>query len=152
MALPNVFQTEDVEVLLNRLDQLTPDTQRKWGKMSVEQMLAHLHVAYELVYEQKHPQPNFLIRWIMKTFVKQHIVNETPYKQNIGTAPYFIISDQRVFRTEQQRLRQYILKTQASGSGYFEGRTSHAFGPLTATEWNNMFYKHLDHHFRQFGV
>jgi len=25
-------------------------------------------------------------------------------------------------------------------------------GKLTAVEWSNMLYKHLDHHLRQFGV
>jgi len=28
---------------------------------------------------------------------------------------------------------------------------SHSFGPLSKTEWNNMFYKHLNHHLTQFG-
>ena len=34
----------------------------------------------------------------------------------------------------------------------FEGKESNSFGPLTKGEWNNMFYKHLDHHLSQFGV
>jgi hypothetical protein len=26
------------------------------------------------------------------------------------------------------------------------------FGPLTATEWDRLQWKHLDHHLRQFGA
>jgi hypothetical protein len=38
------------------------------------------------------------------------------------------------------------------GEGYFNGLTSNSFGKLSTIEWNNLFYKHLDHHLRQFGV
>jgi SRSO17 transposase len=49
-------------------------------------------------------------------------------------------------------LKAYIIKTQELGATHFEGKESHSFGTLTSTEWNNMFYKHLDHHLGQFGV
>ena len=44
------------------------------------------------------------------------------------------------------------MKTQELGEAHFEGKESHSFGPLNKTEWNNMFYKHADHHLTQFGV
>lgn len=152
MALPNVFEKPAVEQLLKRIDELTPQSQRLWGKMGVAEMLAHLNVSYELVYDNIHPKPNFLMGWVMKTFVKKHIVNEVPYQANIATAPYFIIKDTRDFETEKNRLKNYILRTQELGEIHFAGKESHAFGVLTATEWNNLFYKHLDHHLRQFDV
>ncbi|WP_337994864.1 hypothetical protein [Polaribacter ponticola] len=46
----------------------------------------------------------------------------------------------------------FILKTQELGADYFDGKESHSFGKLTEKEWNNTFYKHLDHHLTQFGV
>ena len=45
-----------------------------------------------------------------------------------------------------------IPKIQQLLSDYFNGKESHSFGILTVTEWNNSFYKHLDHHLNQFGV
>ncbi len=152
MALPNVFEKPATDQLLQRIDELTPQSQGLWGKMNVAQMLAHLNVSYELVYDNKHPKPNFLLGWIMKTFVKKHVVNEIPYQANLGTAPYFIIKDTRDFETEKKRLKDYIIRTQELGEIHFAGKESHAFGVLTATEWNNLFYKHLDHHLRQFDV
>ena len=50
------------------------------------------------------------------------------------------------------RLIDYINRTQQLGENHFDGKESHSFGPLTKTEWNNMFYKHLDHHLAQFGA
>jgi len=46
----------------------------------------------------------------------------------------------------------YIKKVQELGEEYFEGKESHSFGPLTCKEWNNMFFKHIDHHLNQFKV
>ncbi len=69
-----------------------------------------------------------------------------------SSAPQFIITDQKEFNTEKNRLINFILKTQELGDTYFEGKESLSFGNLTSKEWNNMFAKHLDHHFGQFGV
>jgi hypothetical protein len=123
------------------------------GKMSVAQMLAHCCVSYELVYEEgKHPKPNAVMKFIIKLMAKGTVVGETPYKKSLRTAPAFIITDEKNFEAEKTRLIQFIFKTQELGENYFDGKESHSFGVLTKAEWNNMFYKHLDHHLRQFGV
>ena len=150
--MKNVFNEQDMNELLSRLNQLTPETQRKWGKMTVAQMLAHCNVTYEMVYEDKYPKPNALMRFILRLLVKNKVVNEVPYKQNGPTAPVFIVKDDKDFETEKTRLSNYIQKTQSLGAEYFNQKESISFGPLTSKEWNNMFFKHLDHHFRQFGV
>lgn len=152
MALPNVFEPEIAAELISRLNQLRPETAPLWGKMNVSQMLAHCNVTYEYIYENKYQKPNFLMRWILKLFVKPIVVNEVPYKQNGPTGKDFLVSDTQNFETEKMRLVAFIQKTQSLGKAHFEGLESHSFGKLTATEWNNMMFKHLDHHFRQFGV
>lgn len=80
------------------------------------------------------------------------MVNEIEYKPNNRTAPVFIIAGDRDFELEKQRLINYINKTQELGEGYFDNKLSHSFGKLKLAEWNNMFYKHLNHHLSQFGV
>jgi hypothetical protein len=152
MAYPNIFSKADVENVISRINALQPETQPKWGKMSVDQMLAHCNVTYEMVYTDKHPKPNFLLKFILKSFVKKSVVNEVPYKQNSQTAPQFVMKSSKDFEAEKQRLIGHINQVQAEGTTAFEGRESHSFGKLNAAEWNNMFYKHLDHHLSQFGV
>lgn len=153
MALPNVFSPEVAQSLLQRIQQLSPAQAPLWGKMNVAQMLAHCNVSYEMVYEaEKHKKPGTLMRFVLKSLVKPKVVGEQPYKQNGPTAPQFIITDQRTFETERQRLSGFIVKVQQEGAAAFEGRESLSFGKLSSTEWNNMFYKHLDHHLKQFGV
>lgn len=120
--------------------------------MSVGQMLAHCNVSYELVYQDKHPKPNPLMKFILKLLVKQAVVNEKPYKRNSATGPVFIIKETKDFEAEKQRLIEHLRKTQRLGESHFHGKASHSFGALQGGEWNNMFYKHLDHHLHQFGV
>lgn len=152
MALPNVFSPDVASQLINRINNLQPTSQPKWGKMNVAQMLAHCNVTYEMVYENIHAKPNFLMKLVLKSFVRDKVTNEVPYKHNIPTAPQFKIADQRDFNNEKSRLVNYIQKTQQLGEQHFEGKESNSFGKLTSSQWNNMFYKHLDHHLQQFGV
>lgn len=150
--MKNVFKQEDVTEVLNRIEKLSSTSQPLWGTMSVGQMLAHCNVTYEMVYDNKHPKPNFFIALMLKLFVKNKVVGEAPYGQNGQTAPQFIIKGTKDFATEKQRLIEYIKKTQQLGENHFEGKESLSFGILSKNEWNNMFYKHLDHHLRQFGA
>lgn len=152
MALPNIFTKSVAEGVIDRINQLTASTQPKWGKMSVDQMLAHCNVTYEMVYEDKHPKPNTFVRFILKLLVKGKVVSEESYQQNGQTAPQFIMKGDKDFDVEKNRLINFIKKTQELGEGHFEGKESHSFGALNKTEWNNMFYKHLNHHLTQFGV
>jgi hypothetical protein len=148
----NVFDHNDTVKIIDRIEELTASTTPKWGKMNVEQMLAHCNVTYEMVYDNKHQRPGVFKRFLLKLFVKNFVVSDKPYKQNLQTAPDFIISDSRNFENEKNRLVAYITKTQQLGANYFDGKESLSFGKLTKNEWNNLFGKHLDHHLTQFGV
>lgn len=151
--MKNIFEKTVSDETIQRIAKLTPQTQPLWGKMSVEKMLAHCNVTYEEIYEEhKHPKPNVFMKFILKSFIKKIVVNETPYSKNGRTAPQFIIKDERVFEVEKKRLIDFIQKTQELGEAHFDNKESHSLGKLTKTEWSNLFYKHLDHHLSQFGV
>ncbi len=152
MAFPNIFTKEVVDTIINRLNKLTPATFPKWGKMNVQQMLAHCNVTYEMAFENNHPKPNIFVKMLLRLFLKKIVTSEVPYKINLQTAPSFLIKELRDFEKEKERLIAYLLKTQQLSEVYFDNKASHSFGKLTKDEWNNMFYKHLDHHFTQFGV
>jgi hypothetical protein len=152
MALPNIFSKEVSEQVINRINTLNPATKAHWGKMSVDQMLAHCCVSYEMAYENKHPKPGGFARFMLKLFVKGLVVNEKPYPKSGRTAPAFLITDHRNFEVEKKRLVDYIRKTAELGEKQFDGKESLSFGKLTINEWNNLFYKHIDHHLKQFGA
>ncbi len=152
MTIPTIFKQEVTNSIIERINTLTATTSAVWGKMDVAQMLAHCSVTYDMIYSpEKFPQPNFFVKFMLKTFVKKIVVGEGSYKKSSQTAPAFLITDVRNFEAEKSRLIDFILKTQALGENHFDNKESHSFGVLSKTEWNNLFYKHLDHHLSQFG-
>ena len=152
MAYPNVFQPEETERLITRIEQLTPATQPQWGKMNVAQMLAHCCVPYELALTDQHPKPSPLKRWLMRNFVKGMVVSEKPFPKNSPTAKEFLVPEQQDFEQQKERLIGFLRQVQTLGKQTFEGRDYPNFGRLTASEWSNLMYKHLNHHLEQFGV
>lgn len=152
MALPNIFSADVAQNIIARIEALSPSTEPKWGKMNVAQMLAHCNVTYEMCYENKHPKPGAFKRFILTALVKNTVTNEKSYSQNSRTAPEFLIASERDFAEEKSRLIGYLQKTVEVGGAAFNMKESHSFGKLKTEEWNNMFYKHLDHHLSQFGV
>ncbi len=150
--MKNLFKIENCEDIIIRINNLKEDSQPLWGKMNVAQMLAHCNVTYDMVYENMYPKPGFLVRLLLKSFVKSKVVSEQPYEKNGPTAPAFKVDVKQDFDKERRKLIEYIIKTQDLGPNEFEGKESLSFGKLTANEWNNMFSKHLDHHLNQFGV
>lgn len=152
MNLPNIFSEKVSKETISRIEKLNPNTPAIWGKMSVDQMLAHCNVTYEMAFENIHSKPNAFIKLILKLLVKKNVVNEKEYSKNGTTAPQFKIKSKKDFEIEKNRLIAYIIKSRELGESYYEGKESHSFGKLTKIEWNNMFYKHLNHHLSQFGV
>jgi len=152
MALPDIFTKVVSEKIINRIDALTPAVSAAWGKMNASQMLAHCSITYEMIYEDKHPKPNFIMKFMLKSLVKKLVTNESPYQKSSRTAPAFLISGERNFEPEKNRLISYIRKSQELGENTFDNKESPSFGRLNKIEWNNMFYEHLDHHLTQFGV
>jgi hypothetical protein len=148
----NIFNQQDVQAFVARVDKLTADSKPQWGGMSVDKMLAHCNVAYEMALENNHPKPGKLKIFLIKSLIKPMVCTEKPYKKNGRTHPAFVIVDERNFETEKTRLINYLNNVQKLGEKHFDNKESHSMGKLTVLEWNNMFSKHLNHHLAQFGV
>ena len=150
--MKNIFEKAVSSHLINRIHQLTPSTANLWGKMSVAQMLAHCNVPYAMTYTTHYPKPNLFKKFLLKLFVKKAVVGRKPYPKNGRTSAEFIINNEPNFTIEKNTLIAHIEKTQSLGQEHFNNKASHSFGRLTAQEWSTLFYKHLDHHLKQFGV
>ena len=148
----NLFDREDCEVTIGRINQLSKKSQPQWGKMSADKMLAHCNVMFDMTFTDKYPKFSFAKVLLLKLLIKKSVVGPNPYPKNGRTAPDFIISDTRVFEDERAKLIQYLKEVQELGAVFFEDKFYRSFGKLSSQEWNMMFYKHLDHHLRQFGV
>jgi len=153
MNHPNVLDPQVSDKLVERINQLNSETQPTWGKMSVDQMLAHCCVAYEMMFEpERFKKANGFMKFILKRLVKSTVCGPGTYKKNSRTAPEFKVDSKKDFEKERERLVGYIRKVQDAGPSFFEGKESLSFGVLSQDEWNSLQYKHLDHHLQQFGV
>ncbi len=151
--MKNLFDKTFSAEMIQRIELLNPNSQRKWGKMSVDQMLAHCNVTYSYTYEpEQYKKPNVFKRFLLKNLVKGIVVGQKPFSKNGQTAPDFIIKGSKNFDSEKSKLIENIIKTQQLGESFFDGKENFSFGKMTKQEWNAMFYKHLDHHLNQFGV
>ncbi len=149
--MKNLFDTVAASEILNRLEKLYPDTQPLWGKMKISQMLAHCQVPLQVALGEKQLKRN-LISILFGGIARRQLTKETIFKKNLPTAPQFIIKDERQFDNEKQQLQSLIQQFSIADANEIAGRSHPFFGKMTKEEWGILQWKHLDHHFRQFGV
>ncbi len=150
--MKSIFDKNELDKTLQRIENLSKDSMPQWGKMTVAQMLAHCNVAYDMAYTDKYPKATGFKKIMLKLFVKSAVVGPKPYPRNGRTAPEFLITNDRTFTVEKEKLVSYLKRTQELGAVHFEQKESNSFGALTSQEWSTLFGKHLDHHLTQFGV
>ena len=150
--MKNLFEAATVGEVKERMAQLKPDSERLWGKMNPAQTLAHCSAAMEMAVGERTP-PRILIGRLLGRFAKKSmIVNEKPMPRNVGTDKSLVVSDERDFVVERQRLREFIDRFATGGPGACTKHPHFFFGPFTPMEWAALMYQHLDHHLRQFRV
>ena len=150
MPLPRIYQPETNQDLIKRIDALHAQSARLWGKMTVSQMLKHCMVPYAGILSDKPVKPK--MRLLGRLFFKRMLTNEKPFRKNSPTSAPFLIKEEPDFEEMRQLLKEKMLLAHQKGESFYEGKVQPFLGKLTAEEWSNMLYKHLDHHLRQFGV
>jgi Protein of unknown function (DUF1569) len=149
--MKNLFESETVEEVLGRINQLQPGTQRQWGKMDVAQMMAHCSAALEMATGRLNP-PRLFIGRVLGPLVKAVFTNEKPFSKNSPTDKRLLVTEHRDFVQEQERLKAGVREFHAGGEAKCTRHPHPFFGPLCPQDWSRGMYKHLDHHLRQFGV
>ena len=145
----SIFEATTHKELLERLDKLTPDTERLWGKMSPAQMAWHCQYPLQLAItnEDKGVKGNPIVRW----FFKKSLYNDKPWRKNLPTASFLKATEAKDFDAEVGKLRQLITDCH-NVKDRTKWNPHPFFGSFTPRQWGQLEYKHLDHHFRQFGI
>ena len=146
-----LYSNDVTENIIRRIEQLTPESQAQWGKMNVNQMLAHCSSTMEVVRDQKQLKRLFM-GYVLGGFFKKSFYNEKEFTRNSPTHPSFVHTDTAAFEEEKAKLIGHLRAFQSGGPEKCT-RSGHAFfGKLTPEQWGIGMYKHSDHHLRQFGV
>ncbi|PYP86209.1 MAG: hypothetical protein DMF61_13945 [Blastocatellia bacterium AA13] len=146
-----LLEAADRESIMRRLAALTPNSPRKWGRLSMGEMLSHLHESTRMALGELPVKPKG--KRVFQVFPLKHLLlYVVPFPKGAPTAPELlqgVPSDD--FEIDKTRLRDLLTRL---GLGPCEGLgPAHPlFGPLSRQEWGAATYKHTDHHLRQFGV
>ena len=149
--MQSLFNSTENNNIIERINKLSADTKQLWGKMKVAQMLAHSQTTLLVALGEKKLKGG-LMGFLFGKIAKKQLLKDAPFKQNMPTAPSFIVKDEREFDVEKNKLIQLIQKFGNANAEEIAGRPHPFFGKLTKDEWDVLQWKHLDHHLKQFGV
>jgi hypothetical protein len=147
-----MFEPGPAAALLERLERLTPVSQAQWGTMDVAQMLCHVTRALHSPTGVLAPSP---LPWpvrLLGRLVKRRALGDAPFSRNSPTSTAFRVTDAREFAAEKAAFVDAFSVLADGGPERVTASQHVFFGPMTPSEWGRLMYKHIDHHFRQFGV
>lgn len=148
----NLFNKEDKDEIVNRIEELHPDSKPMWGKMSVSQMLAHCIRPIEVSLGTHQLSRSLLGKLFGKSFKNKMMKESWQFTKNMPTEKSFIVKEEPDFYVSQQSLKDAIENVFNADKTAIASRPHPFFGKMTIDEWGILSYKHLDHHLRQFDV
>lgn len=152
MHRKNLLVDADYKECINRINQLTRDTQPLWGKMNITQMFAHCTEVQNVMSGKKELSDTPLFAKMIKGFIRKGVLGDKPFPQDLRTHPQYIIENCGPFEEERERLQE-ALGTLRNLTEAERRQINHPlFGEMTDEELGWGSYKHLDHHLNQFGV
>jgi hypothetical protein len=149
--MPSIFNTTDNQQLIERIEKLTAETQPNWGKMSVGQMLSHCQGPIDVAFGDLKLKSNFLLL-ILGKMIKGKMLKAKHFGKNSPTAKDFIRTGQYDFEQAKTDLIKKVKVFATEGTTAIKVDKHPFFGRMTTEEWDNLQWKHLDHHLYQFGV
>ena len=142
----------DLAEIRRRLKTVSPDSSRRWGRMTAHQMVCHLSDSFLTMTGRRHastatgPVQRTILKWVA-------LYLPVSWPAGLETRPEL---DQAIggtrpvdFATDIARLDTLCVEfTVDIDSG---GRVHPIFGPMSKSDWLRWAYLHMDHHLRQFG-
>lgn len=148
MSHKSLLSPEVERDMQRRLDALSTASKGRWGRMSVAQMLHHVAEALKMATGDVSIPPR--VGPLRMFPLKQLIVFVLPFPRSAPTAPALLASGEPHFESERAVVRSLL---SAFPQRELSAWPDHpAFGALSRDQWGVLAWKHLDHHFRQFGV
>ena len=132
-----------------RARRLTLGSEPQWGRMTVDQMLAHVVDAFrmglgEIPVKSKRLVIRFWpINWLL--------ANLLTFPKNLPTVPE-IVTRKKASIEEELRQLDAAMTRFAARKGSTSWPAHPALGRLSGKSWARLGYQHIDHHLRQFGV
>ena len=148
----NFLVPTDNPALVARIQALHPDSLRQWGKMTAAQMVVHCADQLRVSRGDK-PVTSMRIPSFLKPLVKWLLVSRLKqFKPGMRTMKELDSETGMTAPTTFEEDRAALLALLEPSQYRSEGVNHPVFGPLTAQEFGEVTWKHVDHHLRQFAV
>ena len=145
-----MWQEEARAELCERVGRLTPDAAARWGKFNAPRMLTHVVDGFRMALGELNCAPKKVpLRY---TPIKQLVIYWLPFPKGAPTAPELlarVLADDE-WESEIIQFRDAVNRFAAASGRPWPDHP--AFGRLTEKDWGVLVYRHVDHHFKQFGV
>jgi hypothetical protein len=149
--MASIFDKNDNAILISRINALTPETQPLWGKMNVGQMLSHCQAPIDVAFGDAKLKSNIVFLFLGR-ILKKKILAAPMFKKNAMTEPSFIRTGEYDFEETKAELITKVERFAEEGMSCIKIEKHPFFGKMTFDEWDNLQWKHLNHHLKQFGV
>lgn len=149
--MSSIYNKNDNDIIIARINKLSPDSKAQWGKMTVDQMLSHCQAPIDVAFGNLALRSNFLMRTMGKLF-KNKIINSAEFKKNSPTAPDFIRKGSYDFEKTKRELIEKINQFSTLAEKAIKNTKHPFFGEMSHEEWDKLQSMHLEHHLKQFGV
>ena len=147
--MKSIWQDHSRRELQTRLATLTPGARAQWGKMSAPEMVCHLSESLKMALGDLPCAPKSgALRYAP---LKQLIIYVAPWPKGVPTAPELLARVPASWANDVGDLNVLVERFSARG-GAASWPEHPAFGKLSTRAWGRLVYRHMDHHFRQFGV
>lgn len=153
IIMKNILDSGETAIIQQRMQKLDENSCALWGKMKVNEMLAHLNDSFRITFGMKSydDKSNFfrnklvfpvVVYWLKnwpaglpapKEIRQQH--GGTPAKDFYTEYAYFCKMLEVFQEREETKLQAHPL-----------------FGKLSKKQWADLYSRHIDHHLKQFGV
>jgi len=100
--MSSIYSKADNDVIISRINQLTPESKALWGKMTVDQMFKHCNEAIIVAFGENEIKVNFFLR-LLGRLLKNKVFNNE-FQKNSPTAKEFVFTAQYDFETAQKEL------------------------------------------------
>lgn len=149
--MSSIYNKTDNDLIISRINNLSPEAKALWGKMTADQMLSHCQAPIDFAFGNTPMKANFVMRLLGK-MIKGKMLKSKEFKKNSPTAPGFIRTGNYDFDQTKKELIEKINTFSKLGPDAIKTTNHPFFGEMTYDEWSQLHTMHLDHHLDQFGV
>jgi len=152
--MKTLANARDREEIVQRLRAIGPASQRRWGKMTVAEMVCHMTDALRVSMGGKRAQP--VSNWFSRSLFKwAGLWFPTQWPHGVRTVPECEAgvggTSAAELDADLKELREVFDRFTRQPRSY-ELQAHPIFGPMNEKEWMRWGFLHIDHHLRQFGA